>query len=194
MATSSRKLTEADDALLKAIKAGGQAKEQAVSSLIDQYLYYVQNLQSKLGLSEEDAMDAYTDGILVLVNHAERDVFRGDSKLSTYLYRIIYNKGVDLLRKHSTNQSNLTYELPEVKDDSQDLAKQLDIQGELKQLEGYLDQVGEKCKSILLDWGFWGYSMQEIAQRAGLKDAKSAKNRKYKCLERLMRLIEEADK
>ena len=174
---------------MAAIKAGGREKERCIASLLSEYIQYAHAIKGKLGLSDDQATDAFTDAILVLANHIERGIFRGDSKISTYLYRIIYNKGVDLLRKHATKQASLKYEIPEVKDESRDLLKMMDIADDVAQLRGYLDELGEKCKAILLDWGYWGYSMEEIAQRSGLKDARSAKNRKYKCMERLMKLI-----
>lgn len=184
-----KSLSQEDQQVIEAIKAGGREKERCIGRLMTEYIQYAHAIKGKLGLTDDQASDAFTDAILVLTNHIERGIFRGDSKISTYLYRINYNKGVDLLRKYATKQASLKYEIPDIKDESADLLKQMDIADDVADLKGYLEQLGEKCKSILLDWGFWGYSMEEIAQRSGLKDARSAKNRKYKCMERLMKLI-----
>lgn len=184
-----KSLSHEDQQVVDDLLAGGRRKEHRIGKLMTDYVQYAHAIKGKLGLSDDQATDAFTDAIMVLVNHVERNIFRGDSKLATYLYRIIYNKGIDLLRKYSTKQASLKYEIPDLVDESADLLKRLEVREDMAQLGQYLTAIGEKCKAILLDWGYWGYSMEEIAQRNELKDARSAKNRKYKCMERLMKLI-----
>lgn len=185
------KKNAADDEFIAAIQSGGSKRERAVERLIDQYAGYMHKVRQKLGLGEMEIQDAYTDAIIVVVNHIENNTFKGESKLSTFLYRIFYNKCVDVFRKNSTNKSSaqISYELPEIEDPTQSMLVKMSIQEERHNLERLMDQLGEKCKQILLDWGFWGYSMQEIAERNGLKHADSAKKQKYKCLQKLMKFV-----
>jgi DNA-directed RNA polymerase specialized sigma24 family protein len=89
-----------------------------------------------------------------------------------------------------TNKIDYRNELP-VSSDSTPLAtNKMETDEEIKQLYKYLDQLGDPCKQILLDWGFWGYNMTEIADRAGLESSVQAKDRKYKCLKQLRKLIQ----
>ncbi|MEM6771214.1 MAG: hypothetical protein AAF597_11575, partial [Bacteroidota bacterium] len=69
---------------------------------------------------------------------------------------------------------------------SKNLLQDFLLREDVAQLSLYLDQLGEPCRQILLDWGYWGYSMQEIAERVGLDSADQAKRKKYKCRQRLL--------
>ena len=180
-----------DQSLITQIKLGGQAREQAVQHLIQQHIGYISTLIRKLGVGTEEAQDAYTDSVITLMDHIEQDTFQGKSKLSTYLYRIFFNKCVDLARKKTTNKglAKFTHEIPNQPDRARDILHLLGVQEQVESLDKLMDRIGAKCKQILMDWGFWGYTMGEIAERNGLKHANSAKKQKYKCLQKLLELV-----
>ena len=181
-----------DQEIISRIRSGGRAREEATTYLIEQHQAFIYQIQQKLSLDAEHAQDAFTDALMALLDHIDRSVFRGDSKLSTYFYRIFFNKSVDLLRKLTTKRyEHTTYEIPEVPDRSLDLLQKLSLNETVGQLHGLMDRIGQKCKNILLDWGFWGFNMQEIAERNELKHADSAKKQKYKCLQKLMKMCGE---
>lgn len=177
--------------IIDSIRKGGIPKEAAIRHLMGAHGGYISTIRQKLSISEEDARDAFTDALLALMGHVERGSFRGDSKISTYLFRIFYNKSVDLVRKNSTNKVEYGVEIPDLPTPGQDILNLLQVREKWKELEGLMERINEKCKKILMDWGFWGYNMEEIAVRNGLKNARSAKNKKYKCMESLMQLIKE---
>lgn len=54
----------------------------------------------------------------------------------------------------------------------------------------YVDRLGDPCRQLLLLWAE-GHSFEEIARLMGYKDADSARQQKYKCLERLKKTIGE---
>ena len=53
-----------------------------------------------------------------------------------------------------------------------------------------MEQLGEDCKQILLMTIYEGLSMTEVAEKMGYKNVDVAKNKKYKCKERLKTLVE----
>ncbi|MEM7374718.1 MAG: sigma-70 family RNA polymerase sigma factor [Bacteroidota bacterium] len=178
-----------DRDIIDAIKAGGRHKEYAIQWLMEEYGKFMHKIQKKYGLTEEGVQDAYTDAIIGLIQQIEKESFRGESKLSTFFYRIFSNKGVDLFRKNSTKRINTVVDMPPIEDPSKNILSLLDIEDEIQNLNGFLDNMGDNCKQILLDWGFWGYGMAEIAERAGLKNADQAKRQKYRCLQKLTKMI-----
>lgn len=180
-----------DQDIIDAIRKGGREKERAIQRIMDDFGRYMYKIQKKYGFTEEEVQDVYTDAIIGLIQQIEKGRFRGESKLSTFFYRIFSNKGVDLFRKNSTKKVNTVEDMPPLEDPAKNILALLDIEDEIQNLNGYLDQIGDSCKQILLDWGFWGYGMTEIAERAGLKDAGQAKRQKYRCLQKLTKLIAE---
>lgn len=99
--------------------------------------------------------------------------------LNSYIF---YFKCIDLFRKNSTNKIDYQKELPEQVDTELSTTRTMEIKEEMINLEKYLKLIGAPCRQILIDWGYWGYNMGEIAKRIGLKNSKQAKDRKYKCL------------
>ncbi len=178
-----------DDKIIEAFSAGGASKEKAVNHVMSDFIHYLPKVAKKTGLSRDEALDVFTDAIMALIDQTTSTQFKGESKLSTYFYKIFYFKCVDLFRKNTTNKIDYREELPETSDTSPLAEKEIEINEEINQLYKYLNQIGEPCKQILLDWGFWGYNMKEIAERAGLEGSTQAKDRKYKCLQKLRKLI-----
>ncbi|MEL6673279.1 MAG: sigma-70 family RNA polymerase sigma factor [Bacteroidota bacterium] len=178
-----------DSRLISSIRAGAKSKEEALRYLIQAYPHYIRKIQRKLGLSQEQVLDAYTDGVMDLVAQVEASKFRGESKLSTYLYQIIYYKARDLLKKKTTHKVDYRETLPEGKGQQDHPDRSLMLQEKMQQLQHHLRALGEPCRQILLDWGYWGYSMEEIAQRNGLGSGEQAKKKKYKCLQQLRKQV-----
>ena len=52
-----------------------------------------------------------------------------------------------------------------------------------------LSNLGEPCKTILVQYYYMKQTMQEIAAMFHYTNAENAKNQKYKCLQRLKKLV-----
>ena len=148
-----------------------------------------EKLSKKFNLPAEQVLDAYTDAIMILLEHIQNKRFRGESKSSTYLYQILFNKCRDLLKKSSTKKIEFSDFINTVEPSSQTFMKEFIEKEDVKNLHKYLDQIGQPCKNILLDWGYWGYKMEEIAGRNGFENGDQVKKRKYKCLQKLRKLV-----
>lgn len=178
-----------DQALIQAILQGGQAREAAANQLLDQHLGFIHSLTRRFKLPEAAVADAYTDSLLLTLDHIINGRFRGEAKISTYLYQIIFNKCRDLSKKKATNTISWEDWTESWEPSSQDFLQEFLSQEKFEQVNQQLLQLGEPCRQIILDWGYWGYSMPEIAQRAGLESADQAKRKKYKCLQRLLKKL-----
>lgn len=165
-------------------------REQATYFLINEYVHYVPVVAKKTGLAQDLALDVYTDALVDMMGQVANGTFKGESKLSTYLYQIFFFKCIDLSRKNTTNTIDYRAELPEVPAMEPSFARKMEATEAVGQLHKYMDVLGEPCKQILLDWGFWGYNMSEIAVRVGLEDSLQVKDRKYRCLKKLRKLME----
>lgn len=178
-----------DVQLLADIQAGGIARERAATQVYDQHLRFVYRMIKDKGLTEEEARDAYVDAVLAVVEQVAQGKFRGESRLSTYLFQILTFKSIDQLRRKGARRVDTTDEMPDLADPAQNALERLGLDQEVGQLTGLMGRLGERCRGILLDWAYHGYSMEEIAQRHALKDATSAATQKYKCFQRLKKLL-----
>ncbi|MFT6360107.1 MAG: RNA polymerase sigma factor (sigma-70 family) [Paraglaciecola sp.] len=178
-----------DNQLIEALTKGGISREQAVTYLLNTFIHFVPTMVKKVGISKEQALDAFTDTLIDLIEQVVDGKFKGESKLSSYLYKIFYFKSIDLFRKNKTNRIDYGLQLLENPDSMPTADEEMDLKEQMKQLHKYLNKLGEPCKQILIDWGFWGYSMSEIAERIGLLGSVQAKDTKYRCLKKLRQMM-----
>jgi len=177
-----------EEEIISLILSGGSDYEKASVLLLDQYKGYLKKVNEKLFLPTEVLHDAYADAIIKLLKQVREGKFRGESKMSTYFYAIFYHTAVDVSRKSTSNKIE-TREVLEHDAKTADLLSLIDSNDEAKLLMGQIAMLEDPCKRILMDWGYYGYSMDEIAERSSLANASSARSMKYKCLKKLKSML-----
>lgn len=182
-----------DQDLISAITAGGAASERAVGNLYESLFAFAVKAKRKFHLSEQDIQDCYSDAITALVQQVKTGEFLGESKLSTYFYSILSNKCVDKVRRlnsqKSQEEAKWTHELPEVTDRTWDFLGAWNLKEEVHRLSSLMDQIGAKCKQLLLDLDYHGYHPEEMIERMGFANLNSIKTQKYKCKKKLLKVI-----
>lgn len=142
----------------------------AYEQLVTQYEKSVYNLALRMTDNPEDAADMAQEAFIKAYNNLSS--FRGDSKFSVWLYRIVSNVCLDFLRKQSRRPSvSLSVE----DDDGEDV--QLDVPDESMSPESQLErkltresvrrglaQLPEDYRQILLLRELQGLSYDEISQ------------------------------
>ena len=180
-----------DQELISAIHSGGGEKRKAAQYLFLSHQGMMQTIKGKLKLSQEQIKDMYADAVSAVIWNIDTNIFKGESKLSSYLYRILYNKSVDLIRHITTNKNVAYLELledtpsPQLKDPERILETSLDVET----VKSVILEMGEPCSKIIIDWAHYGYKMIEIAERNGLESADKAKKKKYTCMKMLQTLL-----
>lgn len=181
-------LPDAD--IIAGIQGGGPTRHSAENRLYEKYLFMVRAGERKHQLAYEDCVSAYDDAILAVIEHIITGRFLGQSKLETYLYQIFTNKCVDLIRKKTTNREqvhngvSIDDTLLQLPDQARTVVQQLIMQNDTDRLHQHLQNLGDKCRQMLLAWGE-GYSDEEIAQQLNYNTASVAKTSRLRCLERL---------
>ncbi|TAF29715.1 MAG: RNA polymerase sigma factor [Runella slithyformis] len=180
-----------DDAIVQGILAGGTQRRLFENKLYEKFYYLVRDAQFKHKISADDAQSAYSDAILGVIDHVVSGRFEGRSELKTYLFQIFTNKCVDIIRKNTTNKSEvhqnsvgLEDALAWLPDEAQSVVRKLIAESEVEQLRKHLRQLGEKCREMIMAWGE-GYSDDEIAQMMAYNTAAVAKTSRQRCLEKL---------
>lgn len=151
----------------------------------------VYNLALRQLGSREDAEDAVQE--VFLKAYSALSGFRGDAKISVWLYRITCNVCTDLLRKRKetvslsmeTEDGELELELPDERFDPALLAERSDLR---EQVGNALRQLPEDARQILLLREIAGQSYEEISSTLAL-DIGTVKSRLFRARKRLCVLL-----
>lgn len=162
----------------------------AFEVLVSEYEKNVYNLALRMTGNEEDAADMSQEAFIKAYNALGN--FRGDSKFSVWLYRIVTNVCLDFLRKRSRRP---TVSLSMEGDDGEDL--QFDIPDETQSpehlleqrmtkqaVEQGLEQLPEDYRQILLLREIQGLSYDEISLSLGI-EVGTVKSRIFRARKRL---------
>lgn len=183
---SGRNREFSDAMLIEMVKKGGNDCDTAFEAMQWQFrrliLYKLWNAYQDLG--EQTVADCYTDALFSAVQNIQSGSYQQESKLSTYIYRVMENKCLDARRKNTTNKrkgiqvdESLAIAIPEPDPDPR-----------IVRMKALIQLLDEKCRSLLVAY-LDGYEMEEMASMFNLAGARSASSRKYQCIEKLKTLF-----
>lgn len=178
---------EEELAIVQGVRAGDA---NAFETLVTAYEKTVYNLALRMVGNPQDAEDMTQEAFLKAYNSL--DSFRGDSKFSVWLYRIVSNVCLDHLRKKNRRS---TVSLSVEDDEGEEI--QLDIPDTALSPEAMLEQkltreavrrglqsLDEDARQILLLREIQGMSYEEIAQALSL-EAGTVKSRIFRARKKL---------
>lgn len=171
----------------------GISKRKAEEDLFKMFSYFVREGARKYSLSEDEALDAYSDTILVAIEKVSNSSFKAESSLKTYVFQIYHNKCVDLIRKKTTNKNSVHHtisisdQLIQIPDAAKPIIQQMMEKSNWELLKNMLNEIGGNCKQILLLFAD-GYSDKAIAIELSYKTADVVKTSRLRCVEKLRQL------
>jgi len=171
------------------IKAGGERENKAVGLILNRNRQKIKSLVLKLQGSEEDAKDVLMEGLVDLIFTINRDKYKDDSSIDTFLYRICtflwYKKFNKLVKAQDHNKQ---IDIPEKDLNTPEV---IFIDEELKQkLQELAIFLGEDCFQIL-HLSAQGYSTEEILEKmANFNSPQAIMNKKSKCKKKLAEEID----
>lgn len=155
-------------------------KEDKALRALYNYLPKVKKLICANNGTNEDALDIFQEALIIFCRKATKQNFQLTSSIDTYLYgvcRLLWNNE---LRKRKQNTTSLDIDIP----DDVDIEQDIEQLSKFKQAEKALNQLGKKCLALLQSFYFKSMSMKAIALAFDFSSEKSARNQKYKCLEK----------
>ena len=175
---------------LAAVRKVQRGDASAFEELVAAYEKNVYNLALRMTGSPEDAEDMAQEAFLKAFNSIQS--FRGDSKFSVWLYRIVSNVCLDFLRKRSKRQ---TVSLSAEDEDGEEV--QIDLADTAQSPEALLEkkltresvqrglrQLPPDARQILLLREIQGLSYEEIGETLGLEPG-TVKSRIFRARKRL---------
>lgn len=162
-----------EDVLVDGLKKGDS---RAYEELIERYAEMAYRVAYRILQDEADAEDAMQEAFLTVYRRI--DSFRGDSKFSTWFYRIVTNAALDLLRSKQRKQGqDVTWDQSEeegvpLPDMVQPLPDELlERQETLEWLERGLMALSPKLRIAFVLFELEGLPMKEVAKALGISES-----------------------
>ena len=177
-----------DAELLQMIKNGynldGVIKYLYRSHFLKANIYIKQNSGN-----QEDAEDIFQEVIVSFIQLVQKDRFRGESSIGTFIYVLVRNTWLNELKKRKRSKlREEKYENSQEKSEAG--ASEYIINREIKnQIVELIESLGENCKKILLAFYYDNLSMQEILLNLHYENEQVVRNKKYKCLQKLQEIL-----
>lgn len=175
-----------DRELIESIKGGNS---QGISEIYKLYrseflgwIYKTYNCPS------DEAKDLYQCSILILYKNIVDGNFGVSSSIKTYLFGIGKNQYLTKRRQDSKYTYNI---IDNVLDDANETQETKELyETNLEMVHIGMSQLGDSCKKLLELSYFYKNTIESITASMGYKNTDTTKNLKYKCLQRLKKIIE----
>ena len=178
----------ADLSIITGLKAGGAASEGQMRYLYQQLREPLLAYLQKQGARAEEAKDVFQESLLCLYENVREDKFRGQSSLQTYLISIARFIWLNQMKRADKLQQIKDQLEPEFIDQSQ-IRSYLERERD-RQLAQFMGQLGEDCQTVLRYAFYEEWSAKQIAEAMNYKNEQIARNKKFKCLQKLRTLLE----
>ena len=144
-----------------------EAKPQhTLESIYAAHFQFVWRVLRRLGVREQDIGDAVQDVFIVV--HRKLADFRGEAKLSTWLFSICMRVASER-RRVAHVKREVPFESPlDVADRSGNLAEEIEQRELRAQLERVLDQMSLEQRAVFTLFELEGQSSEEIAELMGI--------------------------
>tara|TARA_R110000850_G_scaffold218842_4_gene344363 strand:- start:698 stop:1246 length:549 start_codon:yes stop_codon:yes gene_type:complete len=139
------------------------------------------------GSHMDNALEVYQETIIAFYENIKNGKLTDlSSSLKTYLFSIGKNKYLSLARKSGRSVSAEGYLELITDDDELEEVKVKDAQ--LSLVEASLKKLSDHCRQLLKLYYYDKLSMEDIMEKQDYKNANTAKNQKYKCMQQLRKL------
>lgn len=177
-----------DEELINSLQQERNSND-AIRFMYDHYFEslsrFVMNNQGSL----QDAEDIFQELVINFIALVKLNKFRGESSIKTFLYSLNRFSWLnELKRRGRASARELNYEkgMDAVEKDFSHAALQKES---TQQVSALMDELGETCKKILLMFYYEDLSMKEMLQQLNYENEQIVRNKKYKCLKQLEKMI-----
>lgn len=177
-----------DNDIIKYIREGDQL---VTTRTYQQYRKeFIRWVRKKYHCSEDDAKEYYQLAFFTFYNQIlSGKLTHITASIKTYLFGIGKNKFYQQQREDSRYEHTLIEE--QTKDYEQEIDQKKEKEHIYERMEEALNKLGEPCRQILMMVYYENRSMEYITERLGYKNAATTKNQKYKCMQRLRKMLDD---
>lgn len=177
-----------DQELVENLRSGQRVDEMIRSiyrNNFDSLTWYVMNNSG----NRQDAEDVFQEVVVTFIDLVQKNKFRGESTVKTFLYSLNRHIWLNELKKRGRALAREEkYEKAQdrvVEDTSQYIAER-ENKNEITRLVGKL---GGNCQQILLLFYYENWPMKQILETMHYENEQVLRNKKYKCLKQLEQIL-----
>ncbi|MBP6456678.1 MAG: sigma-70 family RNA polymerase sigma factor [Chitinophagaceae bacterium] len=176
-----------DERLLRSLAKGDSP---AIKQIYKECFPTVLKMMIAYNKTEEDAYDIFQEAMTILYKKSKDEQFSLTCKLSTFLVAISKNLLFKKFEKEKKERQSLTQSESEIiQSHDVEIEHFLALEENVKKLRLAVASLGQPCAGIITSFYIDNKSMQEIAEEYNYSNTDTAKNQKYKCLNRLKKLF-----
>lgn len=180
--------TFTDEELLTRLRLGTQFSE-AIKQIYGLYFESLADYVMNNNGTFQDAEDVFQEAVLAFTDLVQRDKFRGESSVKTFLFSLNRHIWLNELKKRGRSlEREKKYEdkreLPIT--DVNALLAEKELREELINLVG---QLGENCRKILTMFYYDNLPIKKILESLEYENEQVVRNKKQKCLQQLQKMI-----
>lgn len=174
------------------VKRAQKGEGQAFDILVQRYQSRVMQLVFRYVHNTDTALDLVQDIFFKIFRNLVK--FKGDSKFSSWLFRIAVNDCIDHLRRIKVRREQSLSHYQESgfdvadPDDSQDILAQYEAEDERRRVRSAMDQLPPKQKSVVVMKVYQDMTFEQISEILE-EPVSTVKSRLYKALNTLGGLI-----
>ena len=156
--------------------------------LIDKYKDMVFTLAIKMVKNREVAEEVSQDAFLKAYKYLPK--FKGDSKFSTWLYKIAYNTSLDAIKKNSNQYNNVAIDEITVNyiSSNETILDGIEREERATIINDCLEQLAEDEKAILVFFYFKELSLKEIVEITSMSEA-NVKVKLHRARKKLLSIV-----
>jgi RNA polymerase sigma factor (sigma-70 family) len=173
-----------DDELLRLL-GSGKAIDNPVKHLYEKYFYVLSSYIEQNQGSREDAEDIFQEVVLTFIDLVQKNKFRGESSVKTFLFAVNRNIWLNELKKRGRQLKRNEKFSVEQPDAEPGIEKMISNREARKQVFNIIESLGEVCKKILLAFYYENLPISEILTRLDYQNEQVVRNKKAKCMKSL---------
>ena len=177
-----------DQELLQLIRSGAGI-DQAVRFLYKSHFEFLGIYVQQHSGSAEDAQDVFQEVIVAFIDLAQKDKFRGESSIKTFLFALNRNIWLNELKKRKRSAvRELKYETNRPIEEP-GIAEYIAAREGQQQVMDIITSLGEACQQILVAFYYHGLSMKQILEQMNYDNEQVVRNKKLKCMKKLEEML-----
>ncbi len=163
-------------------------RNKALTFIYRKFYNYIRTMVIQNSGSDDEAKDVFQEGVIALYENIQHGKFRYKSSIKTYLYKICRNILFQtLLNKNPTIDIDKLYNRGFDFSDESDSQIPSDYQ---QCITIAMIQLGPDCRRMLTEFYYNKRSMKELKKMFILGSEQAAKNKKMRCLKKLIAILE----
>ena len=178
-----------DEEIVEKLKQSEESEKKALKYLYKKHSKDIERLILRYGGSKADSEDIFQDTLIIFYEQVVNGQYIHKAKISTYLHTIAKNKMLNVIRK--SNKIEFLTDEEKIKStfSDSDPMKALNTGDRKVVIEYIMNQLSPECMQIIKLSIYKQFQMEDISNIMGYKNEQIARNKKYKCLKGLKKII-----